>query len=58
MEMEGGGVSPLPQVCKLPNLICVAYVFPGFVLISVMRLRNHFAVNKELSGRRGKTRDI
>ena len=56
--MEGGGVSFLPQVCKLSNLICVAYVFLCFVLFLVMRLRNHFIVNKELGVGRGEMRDI
>lgn len=57
MEMVGGGVSPFSQVCKLPNLICVAYAFLCFVLFSVMRFRNHFIVNKELSGGREEMRD-
>lgn len=45
---EEGGLSFL-QVCKSPKLIC-AYTFLCFVLFLVMRLRNHFLVNKELSG--------
>lgn len=56
LEKEGGGVYLFAQVCKLPNLICVAYAFRCLVHFSVMRLRNHFIVNKELSG--GGRRDM
>ena len=48
-----GGVSPLPQVCKLSDLICVVYTFLCFVFFSVMRLRNYLIVNKEHSGGKG-----
>lgn len=58
VEKKGGEVSPFPQVCKLPDLICGAYAFLCFVLFSVMRLRNCFIVNKELSGGREEMRDI
>lgn len=58
MEIEGGEVSPFLQVCKLPHLICETYAFLSFVFFSVMRLRNHFVVNKELSGGREVMRDI
>lgn len=50
LEKEGRGFYLFAQVCKLPNLICVAYAFCAQCFFSVMRLRNHFIVNKELSG--------
>lgn len=54
LEKEGGGVYLFAQVCKLPNLICEAYAFLCLARFSVMRLRNHFIVNKELSGGGGR----